>query len=186
MSDAKKEERQPVTLEVLFDGSCACSRITYTCTSFPTCSSNCHCNICRKLSGGPYQTYADVQSKQVTFYDHKENLRYEGLPTNSNGGITFLRFSKAGERTFCVDCYTPLAMRYRHHADVIGITLGSVDEDTIKNDEVKAALKPTFHIFTSQMPWWVDQVEKDGLEVHQRFSSQGFEDDIKAWEGKEG
>lgn len=153
MSDPEKVPAKPQS-PILFGGSCACGRITYTSTSFPQSPQMCHCVTCRKLSGASYQAFPDVTSKDVTFYDQKESLRYEGLPKDSIGGITFLRFSKVGERAFCKDCYSPLAMRYRHDPEVIGITLGTVDEGTIRDEEVRKALKPVSHIFVSQAPWW--------------------------------
>jgi hypothetical protein len=107
MSTEEKPNNEPV----YFGGSCACGRITYESRSFPESSNTCHCVTCRKLSGAAYQAFPDVKSKQVTFYDNKETLRYEGLPVDSIGGIAFVRFSKVGERAFCVDCHTPLAMR---------------------------------------------------------------------------
>ena len=140
-------------------------------------------NISR-LGGGPFQAFLDVVSKEVTFYDNKEHLRYEGLPKDSIGGITFLRLSKVGERAFCVDCYSPLAMRYYHEYETIGLTLATVDEETIKDEKVKEALKPVAHIFTSQNPWWYDS-KMDGLPNHERFTG-GFEQRMKALEDKEG
>ena len=141
-----------------------------------------HCVTCRKLSGGPYQAFADVESKSVTFYDNKEHLRYEGLPKDDIGGITFLRLSAVAERAFCAACHTPLAMRYRHHPELIGVTLGTVDNESVSEQKVKDALRPTGHIFVSQKAWWVD-VEKDGIPVYDRFTGD-FEQDMKAWHGK--
>ena len=158
--------------------------MTYECTSFPQTAQFCYCVTCRKLAGAPFQAFPDVVSKSVTFYDKKEHLRYEGLPKDGIGGITFLRFSKDAERAFCVDCYSPLAMRYKHDYDLIGLTLGTIDEETIHDEKVKEALKPEAHIFTSQNPWWYD-ISEDGLRSHARFGP-GFEEKIKAWEEKEG
>lgn len=182
MSESEKPPSKP---PIYFGGSCACGRITYESTSFPKGAQLCHCVTCRKLSGASYQCFPDVISKEVTFYDNKKSLRYEGLPKDSIGGITFLRFSKVGERAFCVDCYSPLAMRYRHEEHVIGLTLGTVDEETIKDEKVKEALKPVAHIFVSQAPWWDSQVGKDGLEAHDRFTA-GFTKSLKDWEEKSG
>ena len=128
--------------------------------------------------------FLDVDAKGILFYDNKEHLHYEGLPKDSIGGITFLRFAKSSDRAFCVDCYSPLAMRYKHEPDVTGLTLGSVDERTIKDGKVKDVLRPAANIFTSQKAWWYDTA-KDDIPYHDRFRGS-FEQDIKAWEGKEG
>ena len=185
MTTLEKQDHSDVSSSVLFKGSCACGRISYECTSTPSAVQSCHCVTCRKLSGGPYQSFADVENQGVTFYDNKEHLRYEGLPKDDIGGITFLRFSQLGERAFCAQCHSPLAMRYKHSPDLVGPTLGTVDEDSInKNGHIKDALRPQGHIFTSQKAWWVD-VERDGLPMHARFTGD-FEQDMKAWQGKEG
>lgn len=152
----------------VFGGSCACRRITYTSSAIPESCTICHCTTCRKLSGGPYQCFPEVPATAVTFFDHKESLRYEGLPKDTIGGITFLRLSNIADRAFCVDCHTPLAMRYRKDEATTHLTLGSVDETTIKDHEVRRALEPKMHIFTSQAVWWND-FAKDGLRAHERF-----------------
>jgi hypothetical protein len=174
------EKQIGVTPTVYFKGSCACGRMTYECTEIPPAIQACHCVTCRKLSGGPYHGYADIKSRSVTFFDNKEQLRYEGLPKDNVGGIDFLRVSKLADRALCLDCHTPLAFRYKHHHDTdgIGITMGSIDEDSILNDEVKQAMKLQKHIFVSQNPWWYEI--KDGLPTHDRFSGR-FEQDMNDW-----
>ena len=181
MADSEKQPQNPT---VFFGGCCACGRITYESTSFPKGPTMCHCVTCRKIGGGPFQCFPDVVSKEVIFYDNKERLRYEGLPKDTIGGITFLRFSKVSERAFCVDCYSQLAMRYKHEYDTIGLTLATVDENTIQDEKVKKALMPVSHIFASQNPWWYD-IKMDGLPTRERFGGD-FEEQMKLWESKHG
>src|ERR1700761_3193199 len=147
MADPEKEPTKP---PFLFSGSCPGGQKIYDSTSLQTSAQSCHCVTCRKLSGGPYQSFADVVSKEVIFYDNKERLRYEGLPKDSIGGITFVRFSDIAERAFCIDCYSPLAMRYKQEYEEIGLLLATVDEKTIQDGKVKEALTPKAHIFLSQ------------------------------------
>lgn len=172
MTDPEKADTQP---ETQLRGSCACGRLTYACSSLPAANDTtaCHCVNCRKLSGGPYQAYADVASKSVTFFDNEEHLRYEGLPKDNMGGIVFVRLSAAGERAYCGSCYSPLAMRYKNEPGVTGLTLGSVDEGSIVDSRVRSALSLKAHIFTSQKAWWFEL--KDGIPVHERFSGCGKE-----------
>lgn len=204
MGDSEKE--LPKTTP-LFKGSCACGRITYEGAKLPEAAQICtfplstlvacvritmltgtpstgkgHCVSCRKLSGGPYQAFIDVESKGITFYDNIEHLRYEGLPEANFGGITYLRLSNIAERAFCVSCHTSLAMRYQQHKDITGLTLGTVDDESVTDEKVKEALKPTAHIFVSQKAWWVD-VEKDGMPVHERFNGD-WEQRVETWDGK--
>ncbi|KAI7194518.1 hypothetical protein KC324_g4900, partial [Hortaea werneckii] len=84
-----------------FRGSCACTRITLESTQFPKSCSACHCIPCQKLSGGPFQAYAETASDALTLYDNVEQLRYQGFPKDDIGGIAYLRLSKLGERAYC-------------------------------------------------------------------------------------
>ena len=178
-------EKVGVPPTVYFKGSCACGRMIYESNEIPTAMQACHCVTCRKLSGGPYQAYADVKSKSITFYDNTEQLRYEGLPKDNMGGISFLRLSKVADRALCADCHTPLAFRYKHEneIDAIGITMGSIDVDSILSDEVKQALQLKSHIFVSQNPWWYSI--NDGLRTHERFSGD-YEEKMEDWHRKQG
>ena len=152
---------------------------SYQRQALPTSGQTCHCVTCRKISGSAFQAFADLTSNHLTFYDKRDLLRYEGLPKNSMGGITFLRLMKGAERAFCVDCNSQLAMRYMHDYETIGITLGTVDEDTIRDDKVKEALKPRSHIFATQNPWWYD-IAMDDLPTRARFGGD-YEEQMNAW-----
>lgn len=127
---------------------------------------------CRKLSGGPFQAFADVTSNSLTFFDTKEDRRYEGVPKEKMGGgggiITTLHFSKVSDRAFCSSCYTPLWMRYEHKAGVVALALGAIDEGSM-TDEARDAFRLSAHIFVSQKAWWCD-VERDGVPLYDRFS----------------
>ena len=177
-------EKPSTSPKIYFRGSCACSRLTYTCTTIPNMSQACHCISCRKLSGGPYQAYTDVPASSTTFYDNTEKLRYEGMPKDNIGGITFLRLSDVAERAYCVSCYTPLAFRYRHKPEYLGIAMGSVDEESLGGEEVREALRLKKHIFVSQKCFW-DQSTNDDLPKVDRFSGT-FEEDMEASKGKHG
>lgn len=179
-------EQSTTELSVQFKGSCACGRITYECFEAPLegATNTCLCVTCRKLSGGPYQAFTDVNDQALVFFDQHAGSRYEGLPKDNIEGIFYVRLLKSGaaERAFCASCYTPLAMRYMHQPDVINVVLGSVDEESIETPEIREALKLKFHIFTSQRPFWCD-IDSDGLPQHKRFM-RNFEGDMKAWESK--
>ncbi|KAI7105629.1 phosphoglycerate mutase-like protein [Hortaea werneckii] len=96
------EKPQSVRETVAFKASCACTRITLQSTQLPQSCSACHCITCQKLSGGPFQAYAETASDALTLYDHQEKLRYQGLPKDDIGGIAYLRLSALGERAYCV------------------------------------------------------------------------------------
>lgn len=164
-----------------FGGSCACGRITYKCSSKPLDVALCHCITCRKLGGGSYQAFVLIDAAKVSFHDHKDRIDLSALPSRSQFGIEILALSKFAERAFCAECHTPLGMRYKHSQGLHSITLGTVDEDTIRDAEVRKALMPSFHIFTSQKAWWCEGIGWDGLRKEDRFTGR-FEEDIRAWE----
>lgn len=141
----------------------------------------CHCVTCRKLGGGSYQCFAVIEANKLVFHNTKTGSTSPGLPTESEGGIDFLKLSEFAERALCADCHTPFGMRYKHSCHIHSVALGSVNEDTIRDEEVRKALQPGFHIFTSQRAWWCKGIGEDGLRSCERFSGD-FEDRIKAWE----
>lgn len=184
------EQKSSSAPEVQFRGSCACGRLTYTCTSPPTEGSTtaCHCVTCRKISGGPFQAFAHVKSESLTYVDSQRQQRYEGLPKDDTGGIVFHRLSPVGERAFCGSCSTSLAMRYKHQPQNIGVTLGTIDEDSVASPAVKDLLQLDQHIFMSQKVSWLN-IDNDGVPKYARFTSGDFEEKMEAWishsEGKE-
>lgn len=176
------EEKSASAPEVQFKGSCACGRVTYTCTSPPRegFTTACHCVTCRKISGGPFQAFAHVFAANLTYFDEEKNSRHEGLPKDDTGGIVFRRLSPVGERAFCGSFSTSLAMRYKHEPDNIGVTLGTIDEDSIGSPKVKELLQPTQHIFMSQSVSWL-HIDNDGVPKYARFTSGDFEEDMASW-----
>ncbi|KAI6909179.1 hypothetical protein KC318_g2211 [Hortaea werneckii] len=166
-----------------FKGSCVCTRITLESSQFPKSCSACYCISCQKLSGGPFQAYAETASDALTLYDNQEKLRYQGFPKDDIGGIAYLRLSELGERAYCVSCRTPLAMRYKHQPESTGIAMGCIDERSVKGEDARAAFRVEEHIFVGQKAWWYDI--NDDVPKYDRFS-EGFEEDMKAAMGKEG
>jgi hypothetical protein len=57
------------------------------------------------------------------------------------------RSSEFGERWFCGDCGTQLAMHVDHQPDTIDFTIGSLD--------TPASVRPAFHLFyNDRIPWF--------------------------------
>ncbi|KAK4505441.1 hypothetical protein PRZ48_003404 [Zasmidium cellare] len=178
------EDRSPSAPEVHFRGSCACGRITYACSTPPKegHTTACHCVTCRKISGGPFQAFAHVAAANLTFFDNQEHSRVEGLPKDDANGIVFRRLSPIGERAFCGSCSTSLAMRYKHQPQNVGVTLGTIDEDSVANPKVKDLLQIDQHIFMGQSVSWL-HIDNDGVPKYARFTSGEFEEDMAAWVG---
>lgn len=72
-------------------------------------------------------------------------------------------------------------MRYAHEIGAHSVTLGTVNEETIRNAQVKKALEPKSHIFICQRAWWCKGLGTDDLRQVDRFGGD-FEGAIKRWE----
>lgn len=93
-------------------GGCFCGSIRYTFEygDYPT--ANCHCTMCRRTSAAPFVSWIVVP---------KERFNY------TTGTPKLLKSSIHGSRFFCPDCGTPVACIIDSHADVIDITICSLD-----------------------------------------------------------
>jgi hypothetical protein len=98
--------------------------VRYRLTAVPFDAGYCHCSICRRSSGAPVIAFATVPLADFEITAGSPRVR---------------RSTAFGERWFCADCGTQLAMRVDHQPDTIDFTIGSLDDP--------AALSPTFHIF---------------------------------------
>ncbi len=78
------------------------------------------------------------------------------------------RSSDFGERWFCRDCGTPLAMQVDHQPDTIDFTIATLDRPD--------AVPPGFHIWTASRIPWFDTA--DTLPRHERFrrNTRGLDD----------
>ena len=126
------------------EGGCACGSVRYRVTERPFDACYCHCRLCQLSSGAPAIAFGTVHRNdyQVT----------EGEPRKRQS-------STFGERWFCADCGTPLAMLIEHQPDTIDISLATLDQP-----EVTA---PEFHIWISSKIAWFET--GDGLSEHLRF-----------------
>lgn len=113
-------------------GGCACGSVRYELHSSPFDAGYCHCSVCRHSSGAPVVAFATVPLGDFFLV---------------RGEVRRRRSSGFGERWFCADCGTQLAMHVDHQPDTIDFTLASLDSP--------AAVRPRFHIFFAErIPWF--------------------------------
>ena len=113
-------------------GGCACGGVRYRLASVPFDAGYCHCSLCRRSSGAPVVAFATVPLTDF--------ILIAGDPRRR-------RSSDFGERWFCGDCGTQLAMHVDHQPDTIDFTIASLD--------APAAVRPVFHIFFAErVPWF--------------------------------
>jgi hypothetical protein len=114
-------------------GGCACGAVRYRLASAPFDAGYCHCSNCRRSTGAPVVAFASVPVADFILLASEPRRR---------------RSSAFGERWFCGDCGTQLAMHVDHQPDTIDFTLASLD--------TPGAVRPTFHIFYGERISWFD------------------------------
>ncbi|WP_183782198.1 GFA family protein [Rhizobium sp. BK456] len=92
-------------------GGCLCGTCRYEFRGNPTHTGYCHCDICKKATGGPFAVL--VQASLEAFRWTK------GRPRS-------YRSSSIATRGFCDLCGTPLYLQYDND-ELIRVTVGSLD-----------------------------------------------------------
>jgi hypothetical protein len=126
------------------EGGCACRKVRYRLASKPTDAGYCHCEICRRSSGAPVVAFATVP-----LMDFKV----------THGEPSKWRSSSFGERWFCPDCGSQLAMHVDHQPDTIDFTVATLD--------LPETIRPAYHIWFGSRIDWFDTT--DDLPRHERF-----------------
>ena len=96
-----------------YTGRCFCGDVRFTVTGPVRYSAFCHCESCRRASGGAYVPW-------VTFT--KSALRWTA------GTVTLHESSPGVTRGHCARCSTSLTYEEARRADQVDITLASFDE----------------------------------------------------------
>ena len=124
-------------------GGCLCGAIRYRLLSEPYDAGYCHCRMCQLTSGAPVMAFASVPRADFLL---------------EKGQLACRRSSESGERWFCGDCGSPIAMIVDYAPDEIDFTVVTLD-DSID-------LPPRFHIWRESRIGWFDTV--DALPRHER------------------
>lgn len=125
-------------------GGCACETIRFE-VELATAADvgYCHCRICQRSSGAPVMVFATVP---------RDGFRILAGTPRVRASTSF------GERLFCADCGTQLAMRVDDEPSTIDVSVVAFDDP--------AQLAPTFHIWDeSRIAWFATA---DALPRHAR------------------
>lgn len=119
----------------MVNGGCLCGALKYEIRHWLQYARNCHCSMCRKVTGGAFATWAYVAVDNFRWTSGEEQLgRYQS--------------SQKVTRTFCKICGS--TMQYvdnQTFQDVFGIALGTIDGDP--------GCKPLRHVLVgSKAPWF--------------------------------
>jgi len=111
-------------------GGCLCRAVRYVALGEPINVRACHCEQCRKATGGIFYARALYQQADVAI----------------EGETTAYASSGRLERVFCPQCGTTLFSRAIDGRGVIGVSLATLDDP--------AAVSPAEHIFVvKKLPW---------------------------------
>ncbi|EON65964.1 hypothetical protein W97_05206 [Coniosporium apollinis CBS 100218] len=135
-------------------GGCRCRKVRYTASVSPSPISYCHCQTCRKLSGGPYMPFIDAPSSAVKFEESAALRSYSA--------------TEGAERGFCSECGSPIFMKYHNEPDTIGLLMGSIDDESW--DE-KLHTQEAHIYLREKAPWF--KVPDDGWPRHATTTDKG-------------
>lgn len=115
----------------MLSGGCCCGAIRYEVTGAPYNVTNCHCSICRRISGAPFVTWFSVG------LDNFHLL---------HGELQKFRSSARGVRSFCARCGAHLTFQFIDGSEV-DVSVCSLDEPE--------RLPPTDNTRTSSRLSWI-------------------------------
>lgn len=96
---------------MVISANCACGAITFKATT-PSSVIHCHCQLCRRLSGSAFTTWASVE---------KASLQLQGA-----AALSSYPASKSTVRHFCRHCGTHLYTSDQRMPEIVGIPAGII------------------------------------------------------------
>ncbi|HEY8241501.1 MAG TPA: GFA family protein [Kiritimatiellia bacterium] len=124
-------------------GSCHCGAVKYEAPGKVLRFSYCHCDDCRKITGGPFGAAIVAQASGFRV-------------TAGEPELTAYASSPGKARNFCRRCGTHLFSKMDSAPDIVIIRAGTVEGDH--------GLKPQMHIWVSAKAAWDDI--RDDLPQH--------------------
>jgi len=115
-------------------GSCSCGAVTYTCSSPPVMSGNCHCRECRKASGSGYAPTFFVPENTITI---RGEVKWYERKGDSGQPV---------KRGFCPQCGSQMFGRPGIMQQMVAVRAGSLDDPT--------QYRPQVDIYTGDAPAW--------------------------------
>ncbi len=119
----------------VMSGGCLCGSVRYEYDGQPGNSSYCHCDDCKRATGGPYTVGVLSKADKLRIVSGK----VKGYTTIGDSGREITR-------QFCPQCGSPLFTRGQDCPDLVFIKAGSLDEPEL--------IKPSCHIWTQRAVKW--------------------------------
>jgi len=121
-------------MTIAITGSCFCKTVQYRIKSAISMAVNCHCNNCKKISGGAFASLAVVKERHLEITSGEDSLATYQLSENL-------------KKHFCSRCGTPIFNRNSRYAGRCMVALGSLDNPAI--------VTPSFNVHCENRLAWV-------------------------------
>jgi hypothetical protein len=115
-------------------GSCLCSAVKYSVNGPIKAVANCHCDTCKKTTGGVFSTVAVIAENNLVIIEGQDSL-------------TTYQVSENATKYFCHTCGTPIFALHKKYPGNYMTQVGSLDDP--------ALAAPAINIFCESMLPWV-------------------------------
>ncbi|BCR02986.1 hypothetical protein DESUT3_00550 [Desulfuromonas versatilis] len=120
-------------------GSCRCNAVTFEVKNPLQFAANCHCNICKKTTGGAFSSIAIVDEADLVF-TAGENLLSE------------YAISENASKYFCSKCGSPVYNRHKKFRGKLMLPIGALDKP--------GEIAPVVNVHCENMLPWVPNIMK--------------------------
>lgn len=118
-------------------GSCACKAVRYSVNGRIKSVVNCHCDLCKKITGGAFETIALVSERNLRVVSGEKSLVCYALTENA-------------DKYFCGICGTPIFNQNKRVPGNSMIHIGSLDKPN--------SISPTINLHCNSMLSWVRNI----------------------------
>jgi hypothetical protein len=127
-------------MKKILSGRCLCGSVRYEYTGEPEEATYCHCDDCRRATGGAYTVGVLTRAAALSIVTG----RVKGYTTTGDSGNTITR-------EFCPECGSPLFTRAQAYPNLVWIKAGSLDEPEL--------IEPSYQTWTQcAVPWaYIDE-----------------------------
>ncbi len=127
-------------METNFRGGCLCGAVQYEANGDSENASYCHCDDCKRATGGPYTVGVLVQIDQLSIISGHP----KGYTTTADSGRPITR-------EFCPQCGSPLFTKTEEYPNLVWLKAGCLDKPEL--------IKPSCQTWTKRaVPWaYIDE-----------------------------
>ena len=101
---------------IVITGRCQCGQVKDQVQGELKDFSHCHCSICRRIHGAAFVTWGGIARDEFSYVSGEDNVRRYS-------------FSEQADSLSCKTCSSTILVDSKTEADMLYITLGTVDGD---------------------------------------------------------